>query len=141
MIVVDTNVISELRKPACSVGVLAWLDAQDPRTLYLTSVNLAELMAGVALLDDGKRKEALRTGLLALLERLFGSRTLPFDALAARHYGEIVGTARRKGFALPMADALIAAIAGVNGFAVATRDVTPFHAAGVEVINPWEFRC
>lgn len=139
MIVLDTNVISELSKPHCSAAVLAWLNAQEVRTLYRTTVNLAELMAGVALLDDGRRKEALRSGLLAVINRLFGTRILPFDAPAARRYGELVGVCRRKGISVSMADALIAAIAMEHGFSVATRDVTPFRAAGVEVIEPWTY--
>lgn len=135
MIIVDTNVISESLKPRCSEAVTAWLDAQVAESLFLTSVNAAELWAGVALMPDGLRKKALESSLDELLERLFGQRQLSFDFKAARAHADLI----RRGKPLPLADGLIAAIAHVHGFAVATRDEGPFRAAGVKVINPWEY--
>ena len=135
MIIVDTNVISESLKPRCSEAVTAWLDAQVAESLYITSINAAELWAGVALMPDGVRKNALETSLDDLLERLFGQRQLNFDFKAARAHAELT----HRGKPLPLADGLIAAIAHVHGFAVATRDESPFRAAGVKVVNPWEY--
>ena len=135
MIIVDTNVISESLKPRCSEAVTAWLDAQVAESLFVTSINAAELWAGLALMPEGARKNALEESLDDLLERLFGRRQLSFDFKAARAYADVT----RRGKPLPLADGLIAAIAHVHGFAVATRDEGPFREAGVKVINPWEY--
>jgi len=137
VIILDTNVISEPTKSAGNPAVLAWLDRQVAETLFLTSINLAELLAGVARVPEGKRKHGLASGLDALLDTLFGARILAFDANAARAYATISQHAARGGFAIGMADAQIAAIASVHDFTVATRDVAPFVAAGLRVIDPW----
>lgn len=137
MIVLDTNVVSEAMKPESHPAVRAWLDAQAAETLYLSSVTLAELLFGIGALPDGRRKNALTQTLDGLLE-LFGERVLAFDTDAARHYAELAVTARSAGKSFPTPDGYIAAIATARGFAVATRDVSPFRAAGVNVINPWE---
>jgi hypothetical protein len=139
MIIVDTNVVSEALRPRCNDAVLAWLDAQAIETLYLSAINSAELWAGVALLPEGVRKRKLEASLDDLLARLFGNRRLDFDQRAARAYADISQRATMAGRPLPLADGLIAAIALAQGMAVATRDVAPFLAAGVEVVNPWEF--
>ena len=137
MIVLDTNVISESLKPRCSQAVTAWLDAQAAESLYITAINAAELYAGIAIMPDGVRKAVLETSLDRLLDRLFGARRLDFDHPAAKAYAGILRKTAVAGTPLPLADGLIAAIASARGFAVATRDVKPFRAAGVEVINPW----
>lgn len=137
MIILDTNVVSEPLRPRGSDKVTAWLDAQAPETLYLTAINAAELWAGVALLPEGACKRTLEATLADLLDRLFGGRLLDFDRRAARAYAEITRATTAAGVPLPLADGLIAAIALAHGFAVATRDATPFRAAGIEVIDPW----
>jgi predicted nucleic acid-binding protein len=104
--------------------------------LYLTSVTLAELLYGIAALPSGRRKDALAETLSGLLE-LFGDRVLAFDAEAARHYAELALAARAAGRGFPTPDGYIAAMAKARGFAVATRDVSPFLAAGLKVLNPW----
>src|SRR5882724_6967645 len=125
-------------KPDGAPSVLHWLDEQIAETLYLTSVSLSELLLGVELLPGGKRKVGLAAALSELLSTLFGTRILPFDQQAASLYAMRISSARPKGQAISMADAEIAAIAAVHGFTVATRDVAPFVAAGVPVVNPWE---
>lgn len=139
MIILDTNVVSEPLRSRCSDAVTAWLDAQAAESLYLTSISAAELWAGIAVMPDGSRKSALENSLDDLLERLFGERRLDFDYSAARAYAEITRRTAAAGTPLPFADGLIAAIAHAHGFVVATRDVDPFRAAGVGVINPWEY--
>ena len=136
MIVLDTNVVSETMKPQPSAAVVAWLDAQTLETLYLASSTMAELLVGVALLPAGRRKERL-AGSLEVLLALFEGRVLPFDAGAARRYAEISGLVRKAGHGFPLPDGYIAAVAASHGFAVASRDVAPFRAAGLEVIDPW----
>lgn len=139
MIVLDTKVISEPLRPQSSPAVVAWLDAQVVESLYITSVNTAELWAGVATMPEGARKQALQSSLDALLERLFGARQLDFDRRAAMAYATLAHKAAAIGRPLSFADGLIAAIAHTHGFAVATRDVDSFRVTGIEVINPWEF--
>lgn len=138
MIVLDTNVISEPMKANGSPAVLAWLDQQAPETLYLTAVNLAELLVGIAILPQGRRKRGLDAALAELISRLFGDRVLSFDEAAAKVYALLIERAQAGGHTITVSDGQIAAIAAVHGFAVATRDTGPFMAAGVPVISPWE---
>ena len=137
MIILDTNVVSEPMKANGAPSVVDWLDRQAVETLFLTAVNLAELLVGVETMPVGKRREGVGAALTALISKLFGSRILPFDEDAARTYANLVARARAKGVALSVADAQIAASATVRGFAVATRDTAPFVAAGVPIIDPW----
>lgn len=138
MIILDTNVVAEPMRLNGSPIVKAWLDAQAAETLYLTATSLSELLVGIEFLPDGKRKEALGGKLSEVMMRLFKARILPFDEQAAMVYAHLVDRSRASGRAISVADGQIAAIAKVHGFAVATRDVAPFIAAGVPVINPWE---
>ena len=137
MIVLDTNVVSEAMKATPNPVVLAWLDEQAAETLYLSSVTLAELLFGIGVLPVGRRKEAL-TQMLDGLLALFEDRVLAFDTAAARRYADLAVTARAAGKGFPTPDGYIAAIAKARGFTVATRDVAPFKAVGLNVINPWE---
>ena len=102
----------------------------------MSSITLAELLYGIGALPSGRRKDVLADALDGLLD-LFGSRVLSFDAEAARHYAQLATKARAAGYGFPTPDGYIAAIASANGFTVATRDTSPFNAAGVAVINPW----
>ncbi len=137
MIILDTNVISEPLRAKAHTGVIAWLDAQDFETLYITSVTLAELLTGLEMLPLGQRRSALEARLTAALTLFPPERVLAFDAAAARFFALLMARAKAAGHTIGFADGQIAAIAGVNGFAVATRDVVPFEAAGVAVVNPW----
>ena len=125
-------------KPAGDVSVLVWLNGQTPATLFLTSTSLSELLVGIQVLPAGKRKENLSRVLDSISMRLFQDRILPFDEQAAVAYAAIVAEARSKGRAISIPDGQIAAIASVHGFTIATRDVAPFLAAGVPVLNPWQ---
>lgn len=137
MIILDTDVVSEPMKPGGDKRVQTWLDEQLAETLYITSISLSELLLGVELLPEGKRKERFSVALRDLLQTLFGDRVLPFDAHAATLYAGGISRASVDGRTISTADGQIAAIAAVHGFTVAARDVTPFVAAGVPVINPW----
>ncbi|HEY7576831.1 MAG TPA: type II toxin-antitoxin system VapC family toxin [Acetobacteraceae bacterium] len=136
MIVLDTNVISEAMKPEANREVRAWLNEQVAETLYLTSVTLAELLFGIALLPAGRRRNSLTRALEGLLE-LFGGRVLPFDTDAARHHAALAVAARNAGRGFPTPDGYIAAIAASRGFMVASRDTSPYEAGGLPVVNPW----
>ncbi|QIJ73689.1 PIN domain-containing protein [Methylobacterium sp. NI91] len=137
MIVLDTNVLSELWRVTPDPGVLAWVDAQAIETLYLTAVTVAELRFGFAMMTAGKRRDIFRDRLEREVLPAFSGRVLPFDLDASRHYAEFMARARAAGKAIGMADGTIAAAAAVRGFVVATRDTSPFEAAGIGVINPW----
>jgi predicted nucleic acid-binding protein len=136
MIVLDTNVVSESMKPAPAEAVRSWLNDQAAETLYLSSVTLAELLFGIGSLPAGRRKAMLSAALDGLVA-LFDGRILPFGTDAARCYAELATTARSRGRGFPTPDGYIAAIAAANGMMVATRDVSPFEAAGLRVVNPW----
>jgi predicted nucleic acid-binding protein len=136
MILLDTNVLSEAIRPDPNPAVRTWLDAQAAETLFLSSVTVAELLFGVGTLPAGKRRDNLAAVIDAMLD-LFGSRILPFDAPAARHYADIAVKARDAGRGFPTPDGYIAAIAAAHGFVVASRDTSAFDAAGLHVIDPW----
>ncbi len=138
MIVLDTNVVAEPMKKSGDPAVRAWLDRQAAETLYLTATSLSELLVGIEILPDGKRKKGLGAALAELLDKLFGERILPFDKHAATTYASLVSIARNCGRVISVADAQIAAIAAVHGFTLATRDTGPFKAVGVPIVNPWE---
>ena len=136
MILLDTNAVSEAIKPEPHPSVLAWLDAQAAETLFLSSITVAELLFGIGALPAGKRKDALAAALDDVLD-LFSARILPFDTSAARRYADLAVKARAAGKGFPTPDGYIAAIAAAHGFAVASRDTSAFHAAGLTVIDPW----
>ncbi|MCO5062840.1 MAG: type II toxin-antitoxin system VapC family toxin [Rhizobiaceae bacterium] len=136
MIVLDTNVISEAMKPEPDPAVRNWLDEQAVETLYLSSVTIAELLFGIGVLPDGRRKEKLVAAFEGVLA-LFEGRVLSFDSNAAHRYAALALKARKAGKGFPTPDGYIAAIAVSHEFAVATRDASAFAAAGVNVIDPW----
>ncbi len=140
MILLDTNVVSEPLKAAGDANVLAWIDTQISETLYLSTIGIAELRYGIAVLPEGKRRDALHFGLEQRVLPLFAGRILAFDDAASQSYATLRARARAAGLAIAPADGYIAAIAATHGFAVATRDTSPFEAAGLTVINPWTWQ-
>lgn len=138
MIILDTNVISEPMKAHGNPAVMAWLDRQVSDTLFVTAISLAELLAGIENLAGGKRKDGLGAALADLVSSLFDGRILPFGQSAAIAYAPMAARAKASGRAIGFADGQIAAIALSRGYMVATRDTTPFQAASISVINPWE---
>ena len=137
MTILDTNVISETMKPQIFPAVQAWLDEQDKESIFLTATSLAELRLGIEILAPRRRKIFLTGILEKILSDFFADRVLPFDAEAATAYALILSRARSRGITIAAADGQIAAISAVHGFTIATRDTTPFLAAGLAVINPW----
>jgi predicted nucleic acid-binding protein len=137
VIVLDTNVVSEPLRPAPEPAVLAWLDAQAGNTLCLTSITLAELLSGVAVLPAGRRRNRLAQALSDEVLPLFEGRILAFDSQAAHAYARVQAGALAAGNPISFADAAIAAIATTHGYAVATRNVRDFKGTGVTLIDPW----
>jgi len=137
MILLDINVISEPLRQMPEARVGEWIDAQPLETLFLSTMTVAELRAGVALMPVGKRRSALHERIEKRVLPMFAGRVLSFDLVCTQTYAELLARASNVGKALQTADACIAAVALANGLAIATRDENPFHAAGLDVINPW----
>lgn len=137
MIVLDTNVISELMKPRPTPCVVAWIDEQPADEVYLTAVTTAELRYAVARLPPGRRKTDLADRVRAAIEEDFAGRVLPFDDEAAACYADLVVERERTGVAIGMADAQIAAICRTFAADLATRNTKDFAHTGIEVIDPW----
>ncbi len=137
MILLDTNVISEPMRPVPEQKVVQWIDAQSLDTLYLSSVTVAELRAGVSILPDGKRKQALGSALENTVLPMFSGRVLPLDESTTKFYADIIALTKSRGVGISLADALIASIALERGYIIASRDVDPFEAVNAKVIDPW----
>lgn len=137
MIVLDTNVLSELMRAQPDAGVLAWLDRQASHALSLTAVTVAELQYGIERLPEGRRKAALHDAARAMLEQDFAGRVLAFDEAAALQYGPLVAAREAMGRPISVADAQIAAICRRHGAPLATRNGRDVEATGLEVIDPW----
>jgi len=137
VIVLDTNVISEMFKPTPDSHVTEWLDRQELETLYISAVTQTELKYGVYRLPEGARRKRLLSSIAEVLALLEG-RVLPFDSIAADQLAMAGAKAERLGTKVVAPDAYIAATALAKGFAVATRNTIHFEPMGVVVINPWE---
>ncbi len=137
MIVLDTNVVSELLRPVPARQVVDWLALQDGATVYFTAVGEAELRHGVAMLPAGRRRAALSKAIEGLLEEDFRNRVLSFDRAAACAYADIAADRRVAGRPISQFDCQIAAVARANHAAVATRNVGDFAGCGIQVIDPW----
>ena len=138
MIILDTNVVSELGKTNPDSSVLAWFARQPLSDVYLTAVSEAELGYGVANMPNGRRRNAVAAGNARVINEILEGRVLSFDRDAAWHYAEIRAHRERIGRPIGEMDCMIAAIARVNGAAVATRDAGGFADCGIQAINPWE---
>ena len=136
MILLDTNVLSELMRPAPAEPVLAWMRRQSAAELYVSSISYAEILYGIDLLSEGKRRRALAEQARGMFTEDFGGRMLSFDPAAAPAYAAITSGRRRAGDPILPLDAMIAAIARAHGAAVATRD-RDLNGCGIPVINPW----
>ena len=137
MIVLDTNVVSEIMRTKPEPAVLAWLDAQSTGELWLTSIVAAELMFGVARLPDGVRKRQLAQAVQVTLEEDFAGRVLPFDLASASVYADLCAARQRVGLPIAMADAQIAAICIAHGTLLATRNRVRFEGLGLTIVDPW----
>jgi predicted nucleic acid-binding protein len=137
VIVLDTNVVSELVRAAPDEGVLAWLDALPVTETATTAVTAAELLYGVARLPGGRRKAALEQAVRAMIDEDFRDRVEPFDRHAAAAYALVVADRDRLGQPISVADAQIAAICRARGATLATRNTKDFQDTGIELIDPW----
>lgn len=137
MIVLDTNVLSELARPRPDDRVVAWLDALPSTEVATTAITAAELLYGVARLPAGRRRAELTEVVQTVIHEDFDRRVLPFDVEAAAAYAIVVRDREAAGRPVSMADAQIAAVCRVLGATLATRNVDDFTDTGVDITNPW----
>jgi predicted nucleic acid-binding protein len=138
MIILDTNVVSELLRPAPNHAVLRWLDGQDTYDFYLSAIVVAELYTGITCMPEGKRRSELQNRLDLILEKEFPERILPFDTACAIQHAELMGANRRRGTLVSIPDNQIAATCLHYGAALATRNTKDFIYSGVTLIDPWQ---
>lgn len=137
MILLDTNVVSEVIRAEPEERVLTWMDSLEVASVAITAITHAELLYGVARLPDGRRSEQLSETIRALIDEDLGGRVEPFDAAAATHYATLVSARERAGRPIGVADGQIAAIARKLGATLATRDTSDFESTGIELLDPW----
>jgi toxin FitB len=137
MILLDTNVLSELMRPRPNPAVVAWVDAHSVEAC-ISAITIAEIGLGIALLPQGQRREALASAARRMFVEDFAGRCLAFDATAAERYTEVVAERRGRGRPITTQDAQIAAIALANGMALATRNSGDFEEiTGLPLVDPW----
>src|ERR1700676_705935 len=137
MIVLDTNVLSEALRPVPEPSVLHWLAKQSRASLFTTTVTRGEVLYGIRLLSDGKRRRGLWDAAQKIFSEDFADQVLSFDTDAADMYAEIAASRRTAGKPISQFDAMIVAMARSRGATLATRNVKYFENCGVDVINPW----
>lgn len=137
MIVLDTNIISELMRPAPNQDVRHWANDVSPSDLFTTTVTQAEILTGVALLPQGRKRDALMTAAEKVFSLIFADQILSFDSAAAEHYAVVSSERRKAGRPMQSFDAQIAAIARSCGAALATRNTRDFEGCGIDLVNPW----
>lgn len=137
MIILDTNVLSEVVKPPAHAGVARWMRQQPIDSLFTTGPTQGEVLYGIAILPKGKKRSILETAMQDVFERGFPGRILPFDEAAAPQFAEIMAHCRRAGRPMAQIDAQIAAIARSRNATLATRDPSDFRECGIGLIDPW----
>ncbi len=137
MIILDTNVVSELMRPNPAESVVEWVSRQDTSNLYLSTITEAELRYGVEIMPAGRRRDGLHAAMEAMFREDFTGRILPFDRSSAQSYAMIAAEKRSAGHPINHGDCQIAAIARSMGASVGTRDVSDFTGCDIEVVNPW----
>jgi len=138
MIVLDTNVISEVVKPSPSAQVVEWLNVQESSDLYVTAITLGEISYGVQVLPDGDRRTSLSRAISQFVDQAFGDRVLVFDRESAHEYGQVMAGRRKLGRPLTAPDGQIAAITRRHRFQLATRNLGDFEECGIGLINPFD---
>lgn len=138
MIILDTNVVSELIRAEPSLAVVQWVDAQPSNELHITAVTLGEILFGIARLPKGRRRTELADAVEAMVDDDFAGRVVAFDGAAAAHFGHVCAVRERAGRPISTSDAIIAAICRSYGATLATRNVKDFARTDVTVVNPWE---
>jgi toxin FitB len=137
-LLLDTNVLSEVRRPAPDPKVIGWLDTLDEDRCFISVASIAELKRGIALMSDGRRRSALAAWLSIDLPARFADRILPIDQAVAERWGELMADSRRSGVALSVMDGFFAATALTKSLTLVTRNIKDFASFGVPLFNPWD---
>ena len=137
MLILDTNVISEILRPLPNEAVVSWFESQPKQQLFTTAVTQTEILYGIALLPPGSRRGNLLDVARLIFEEDFENHILPFDGEAAEHYAEIGAARKSAGRPITQFDAMIASIARLHGAKIATRNTSDFENCGIEMVNPW----
>jgi predicted nucleic acid-binding protein len=138
MIILDTNIISEMMRPFPNTRVISWLDQQGVTQLFITAITIAEISYGINMLPKGKRRSFLENAFNKVLKEAFMHRTLLFDDPAAHFYGKIMSERKKSGRPMSISDGQIAAIARVHEGAIATRNMHDFENCGLRLLNPFD---
>jgi toxin FitB len=138
VIILDTNVVSELMKADPFPTVFAWISSHPPVDLFTTTITMAEVLYGIERLPHGKRRDELRREAESVFVEDFAGRILPFDESSARMFAVVSARRRAQGRPIDEPDAQIAAIARAHGAALATRNLNDFQGCGVTLVNPWQ---
>jgi len=138
MIVLDTNVVSELMRSSPDARILHWFSSQSADDLHITAITMSEILYGIELISTARRRETVRAAAEKMFEAVFADRILTFEDRAARAFSQIASSRRRQGKPMADFDAQIAAIARVHGATLATKNPYVFEGCGVRLINPWE---
>ena len=138
MIILDTNVLSELMKSQPDKSVVCWIGEHQATSLFITTLTQAEILYGLEILPAGKRRTALKKAAKAMFELDFAGRILPFDTKASQLFATIAAERRKIGRPISQIDAQIAAITRSHNATLVTRNVDDFEECGIEIVNPWE---
>ncbi|MBY5761846.1 type II toxin-antitoxin system VapC family toxin [Rhizobium leguminosarum] len=136
-LLLDTNVLSEVTRPRPDARVLQWLDSLDEDRSFISIVSIAEIRRGVALMESGRKRDALAEWLAQDLPQRFEQRVIPVDQPVAIAGGNLMGLAKRSGRGLSSMDGLIAATAIAHDLTLATRNIKDFEGFGIELVDPW----
>ena len=136
-LLLDTNVLSEVTKPRPDEGVMSWLHGLDEDRTFISVISIAEIRRGVALMDAGRRRDALGEWLAHDLPQRFEDRIIPVDGAVALAWGDLMAVAKRSGRGLSSMDGLIAATTTAHQLTLATRNTRDFEGWGIEIIDPW----
>ena len=140
MFVLDTNILSAMMRPEREPKVAAWIAAQAPDLLFTTALSQAEILSGLAIMADSRRRRDLEAAARAVFVEDFEGRILPFDGRAAVAYADLFAARRQSGRPMATLDLMIASVARSHGAGVVTRDARGFEGCGLTLINPWEAR-
>jgi predicted nucleic acid-binding protein len=136
--ILDTNILSAMMRLQLETEVATWIAAQPAELLFTTSLSQAEILAGLAIMPDGRRRRDLEAAVRVMFLEDFDGRVLPFDMKAAAAYADIFASWRRAGRPATTIDLMIASVARSHGASVVTRDTGGFEGCGVALVNPWE---
>jgi predicted nucleic acid-binding protein len=136
-LILDTNVLSEVTKPRPAEGVLNWLHGLDEDRTFISIVSIAEIRRGVALMDNGRKRDALDEWLTQDLPQRFDNRIIPVEGSVALSWGDLMALAKRSGRGLASMDGLIAATAIAHDLTLATRNTKDFEGFGIDIVDPW----